>query len=127
MSSYATLYEAIGGASMLRDIVEKFYPKVQQHPLLSPLFPADIRPVMEKQVQFLTQFFGGPSLFSDEHGHPMMRARHMPFPITPAHAQAWLSCMAEALSETTLPEQLQQLMLERLSGPAQHFVNTDPS
>lgn len=127
MSSYATIYDAIGGAPALRDIVERFYPKVQSHPLLSPLFPEDIRPVMEKQIMFLTQFFGGPSLYSDEYGHPMMRARHLPFPITVDHARAWLSCMAAALAETTLPEHLQQLMLERLSGPAHHFVNTEPS
>ncbi|MFD0675085.1 globin [Cohnella sp. GCM10027633] len=127
MSSYATIYEAIGGADALRDIVERFYPKVQLHPLLAPLFPEDIRPVMEKQYQFLTQFFGGPSLYSDQYGHPMMRARHLPFEITPERAQAWLSCMASALAETSVPESLQRLMLERLSGPAHHFVNTDPS
>jgi len=127
LSSYATIYEAIGGAPALREVVEKFYPKVQQHPLLSPLFPPDIRPVMEKQYMFLTQFFGGPSLYSDEHGHPMMRARHMPFPITPVHADAWLSCMTATLAETSIPEHLQRLMIERLSGPAYHFVNTDLS
>lgn len=127
MSNYATIYEAIGGADTIRDIVERFYPKVQAHPLLGPLFPADIRPVMEKQYMFLTQFLGGPALYSDQYGHPMMRARHLPFPITPERADAWLSCMASALSETSLPEQLQQLMLERLSGPAYHFVNTNPS
>lgn len=127
MSSYASIYEAIGGADALRDIVERFYPKVQSHPLLAPLFPEDIRPVMEKQYQFLTQFFGGPSLYSDQYGHPMMRARHLPFPITPERAEAWLSCMAAALAETPIPESLRRLMIERLSGPAHHFVNTDPS
>lgn len=127
MSDYATIYEAIGGAPVIREIVEKFYPKVQAHPLLSPLFPADIMPVMEKQYLFLTQFLGGPALFSDEYGHPMMRARHLPFPITPERAEAWLDCMSRALAETGIPQPLQQLVLERVSGPAHHFVNTDPS
>lgn len=127
MTDYATLYEAIGGAPVIREIVEKFYPKVQDHPLLAPLFPDDIMPVMEKQYLFLSQFLGGPALYSDEYGHPMMRARHLPFPITPERAEAWLSCMARALAETDIPEPLQQLVLERLSGPAHHFVNTDPS
>lgn len=127
MSDYATIYEAIGGAPVVREIVERFYPKVQAHPLLSPLFPADIMPVMEKQYLFLTQFLGGPTLFSDEYGHPMMRARHLPFPITPERAEAWLDCMSRALAETDIPQPLQQLVLERLSGPAHHFVNTDPS
>lgn len=125
MSAYANIYDAVGGADTIRDIVEKFYPKVQAHPLLAPLFPEDIRPVMEKQYMFLTQFFGGPSLYSDEFGHPMMRARHLPFPITPERAGAWLKCMGAALEETGIPGELRQFMLDRLSGPAYHFVNTE--
>jgi hemoglobin len=127
LSSYASLYEALGGSAAIRDIVMRFYPKVQAHPLLSPLFPKDIDPVMEKQYLFLSQFLGGPSLYSDEYGHPMMRARHLPFPITPERAEAWLACMAAALAEASVPEWLQQIVIERLSGPANHFVNTDPS
>jgi hemoglobin len=129
MSSYSTLYEALGGAEAIRDLVNRFYPKVQAHPLLAPLFPEDIVPVMEKQILFLTQFLGGPSLFSDEYGHPMMRARHLPFPITPERAAAWLDCMSAALVEISVPEPLRKLTIERLSGPANHFVNThsDPS
>jgi hemoglobin len=125
LSDYSNIYEAIGGERAIREIVEKFYPKVQANPLIGPLFPEDIHPVMEKQYLFLTQFFGGPPLFSEQYGHPMMRARHMPFPITPQRAEAWLGCMASALSETDIPEYWQQLMLERLSGPAFHFVNTE--
>ncbi|RAP78586.1 globin [Paenibacillus montanisoli] len=123
MSNYSTIYEAVGGVAGIKTIVQAFYPKVLKHPLLGPLFPADITPVMEKQTMFLTQFFGGPSLYSDEYGHPMMRARHMPFPITRERAEAWLGCMREALAESNLPQELQQLMIERLSGPAYHFVN----
>lgn len=125
MDYYGTLYEAIGGAPVLRRIVEAFYPKVQAHPLLGPLFPEDITPVMEKQFMFLSQFLGGPSLYSDAYGHPMMRARHLPFPITRGRADAWLDCMRRALEEVGLEPELRQVMLGRLSGPAYHFVNTD--
>ncbi|RJE91281.1 globin [Paenibacillus sp. 1011MAR3C5] len=125
MNRNISLYEAVGGAEGIRSIVESFYPKVQAHPLIGPLFPEDIDPVMEKQYQFLTQFFGGPSLFSDLHGHPMMRARHMPFKITPDHAAAWLECMGRALEEVGLERELQAVVLDRLSGPAHHFVNSN--
>ncbi|MDF2836349.1 MAG: globin [Paenibacillus sp.] len=124
MNRNISLYEAIGEAQGLRTIVEAFYPKVQAHPLLGPLFPEDIHPVMDKQFMFLSQFFGGPSLYSDEYGHPMMRARHLPFPITRQHADAWLSCMRGALQESGLSQDLQDIVIERLSGPAYHFVNT---
>ncbi|MCE5171557.1 globin [Paenibacillus profundus] len=120
-----TIYEAIGGEATVRRIVEAFYPNVQADPLIGPLFPEDIMPVMEKQFMFLTQFFGGPSLFSDEYGHPMMRARHMPFPITRERADAWLGCMREALIEIGLEPALRDMVLERLSGPAYHFINTN--
>lgn len=122
---YGSLYEHMGGAPVLRKVVEAFYPKVQAHPLLGPLFPEDILPVMEKQILFLTQFFGGPSLYSDQYGHPMMRARHMPFPITRERADAWLACMKEALEEAGLDEQLRRVLLDRLQGPAYHFINQE--
>lgn len=124
MNRNISLYEALGGAGTIGKMVESFYPKVQAHPLLGPLFPADIDPVMDRQYMFLTQFFGGPSLYSDEYGHPMMRARHLPFPITPERAEAWLDCMRRALSEIGIEEQLQAIVIDRLSGPAHHFVNT---
>ncbi|NOU99673.1 globin domain-containing protein [Paenibacillus planticolens] len=120
----STLFELMGGAETVRRIVEAFYPKVQNHPLLAPLFPSDIEPVMDKQYMFLSQFFGGPTLYSDVHGHPMMRARHMAFPITVERADAWLGCMAEAMQEVGLPDELRDFLLQRLKGSAYHFVNT---
>jgi hemoglobin len=119
-----SIYDQLGGADTIRRLVDAFYPKVQDHALLGPLFPEDIIPVMEKQEMFLTQFLGGPALYSDAHGHPMMRARHMPFPITPERAEAWLSCMNEALEQIEVEESLKAIVLKRLSGPAFHFVNT---
>lgn len=124
MDRNISLYEAIGGAEGLRTIVESFYPKVQAHPLLGPLFPEDINPVMDKQFMFLSQFLGGPTLYSDQYGHPMMRARHLPFPITRRHADAWLDCMRRALEDAGLAPELREIMIARLSGPAYHFVNT---
>ncbi len=123
-SSYGTLYDALGGAETLRRLVETFYPKVQADPLLAPLFPADIDPVMEKQYLFLTQFFGGEPLYSEQHGHPMMRARHMHVEVTAERAEAWLDCMRRALEEISVEEPLRLAVLERLRGPAYHFVNT---
>ncbi|AJY73786.1 globin [Paenibacillus beijingensis] len=123
LNRYNSLYELIGGAPTIRKIVESFYPKVQRDELIGPLFKGDITAVMEKQYQFLTQFFGGPALYSDQHGHPMMRARHLPFPITPERAEAWLGCMRSALVDIGMPDELRGIVIERLSGPAHHFVN----
>jgi hemoglobin len=119
-----TTYQLMGGEEGVRRLVEAFYPKVQENSLLAPLFPLDIMPIMEKQILFLTQFFGGPMLYSNQFGHPMMRARHMPFPITAQHADAWLSCMKEAMIEIGIHGELQLFLLERLKGSAYHFINT---
>lgn len=123
MNSNESIYENLGGAEGLHRLVEVFYAKVQLHPQLGPLFPEDITPVLEKQYQFLTQFFGGGPLYSELHGHPMMRARHMHIPITPERAEDWLQCMKEALEETGVEEPLRSFVLSRLAGPAHHFVN----
>jgi hemoglobin len=119
-----SLFQAIGGTETIRRIVNAFYPRVQAHPLIGPLFPEHIDPVMDKQVLFLTQFFGGPSLYSDQYGHPMMRARHLPFEITQERADAWLWCMKQAIEEVGLEPEQQTFMLERLKGTAYHFINS---
>ncbi|WP_040952891.1 globin [Gorillibacterium massiliense] len=119
-----TLYEAMGGEAGIRRLVEVFYPIVVADPDLGPHFPADIRPVQEKQFMFLTQFFGGPALYTEEYGHPMMRARHMHIPLTLKLSQAWLRCMSQALAETGMDPELSRIVMERLSAPAHHFINT---
>jgi hemoglobin len=118
-----TLYDALGGEPAIRQIVETFYPIVQRDPKIGPLFPEDIDPVKEKQFLFLTQFFGGPPLYSMQYGHPMMRARHLHVPITVERADAWLDCMREALTRIGIDPELKEIVLERLKGPAYHFVN----
>ncbi|MFD2670740.1 globin domain-containing protein [Marinicrinis sediminis] len=122
-----SLYEWIGGEETIRKMVEAFYPIVQQNPQIGPLFPEDIEPVQDKQFLFLTQFFGGPPLYSNAYGHPMMRARHLPFPITKERADAWLGCMKQALEQIGMEDKKKKMILERLSAPAYHFINRDGS
>ncbi|ANE45082.1 globin [Paenibacillus swuensis] len=120
-----TFYELLGEAEGVTRLVHTFYPIVLQDEELAPLFAeSNIDSVMEKQVMFLTQFFGGPLLFTEAYGHPMMRARHMHFALTPELASAWLRCMKEALVQLGTEEALRDAVIERLSGPAYHFVNT---
>jgi hemoglobin len=124
MDEPVTLYDKIGGEKTVRALVEAFYPRVQRHPLLKPLFPVDIRPVMEKQFLFLTQFLGGPPLYTERYGHPMLRARHLPFPITPSRARAWLECMSQALDEAGVSGEEREAIWGRLVIAAHHMVNT---
>ncbi len=117
-----TPYHALG-EERLSMLVDKFYARVSIHPELKEIFPDDLTETARKQKQFLTQFLGGPSLYSDEHGHPMLRARHMPFKITPSRASAWLACMREAMDEIKLDGELREYIYSRLTFTAHHMVN----
>lgn len=122
-SKYTIPYEEIG-AEKLSEVIHAFYKRVAKHPDLIPIFPKDLTETIRKQIQFQTQFLGGPDLFTEEHGHPMMRARHMNFKITPARAQAWLECMSEALEEVGVDEKFRKIYYQRLVMTAQHMINS---
>ncbi|MBB6448482.1 hemoglobin [Geomicrobium halophilum] len=120
-----TLYEALGGEQAISTITEQFYQRVHMHPDLKPLFPDDLSETVRKQKQFLTQFCGGSPLYTEEHGHPQLRARHLPFEITPKRAQAWLDCMEKALAASQLEdEEAVHELYRRLTLTAHHMVNT---
>ncbi|MCP8615590.1 globin [Salirhabdus salicampi] len=119
-----TIYDGIGGLETIKKLVEAFYVRVAQHPDLAPIFPEDLTETARKQTQFLSQFFGGPPLYIQEHGHPMLRARHLPFEITPTRRDAWLHCMIEAIDETDIQEPYRNAMIERLTMTANHMMNT---
>lgn len=121
---WKTPYESIGGEETIAKLVEAFYNRVAKHPDLKPIFPDDLTETARKQKQFLTQYLGGPPLYTEEHGHPMLRARHLPFEITPTRAKAWLACMREAMDEVGLSGQVRDEFYQRLVLTAQHMINT---
>jgi hemoglobin len=119
-----SLYDRIGADALAR-LVGRFYTRVAEEPRLAPLFPADLTLTAEKQLAFLTGFLGGPPLYLQRFGHPRLRARHLPFPITPDRAGAWLACMRGALEATPeITEADAQELLAALSRVAVHMVNT---
>lgn len=123
--STPTLYERIGGERKVLELVNAFYDRVSRHPDLQPIFPDDLTETKQKQFLFLSQYLGGPPLYSQVHGHPMLRARHMKFPITPTRAKAWLSCMAAAMEEVGITGETGKEMFDRLTFTARHMINTE--
>jgi len=120
-----TIYKAIGGQLAVDKIVESLYKHVAKHEALIPIFPTDLTETAHKQRLFLTQFFGGPSLYLQERGHPMLKRRHLPFEITFERRNAWLECMDKALDEAAIEEPYRSAIFERLSLTATHMINTD--
>ncbi|EKN68829.1 hypothetical protein BABA_12281 [Neobacillus bataviensis LMG 21833] len=123
MEKKLTPFEAIGEDTLNR-LVDAFYGLVAQHPDLAPIFPNQFTEIARKQKQFMTQYLGGPPLYTEEHGHPMMRARHLPFPVTPTRATAWLACMKQAMDQINLQGSLRDEFYYRLTLTAQHMINT---
>ncbi|AMA73719.1 globin [Aneurinibacillus thermoaerophilus] len=119
-----TPYEAIGGEETIRKLVNAFYLRVAKDPLLRPIFPEDLTLTTQKQFMFLTQFLGGEPLYSNVYGHPMMRARHMRFQITPKRAERWLALMKEAMDEIGMEGPAREYMYQRLIQVAHHMVNS---
>lgn len=124
MTIPGTLYEAIGGFEVVEELATALYKRVGQHPALIPIFPEDLTETARRQTLFLTQFLGGPPLFLEERGHPMLRRRHLPFEITPTRRDAWLACMEGAMEEVQIQEPYRTAIFERLTLAAGHMINT---
>ncbi|MGN5883050.1 MULTISPECIES: truncated hemoglobin YjbI [Staphylococcus] len=119
-----TPYEVIG-QERLYSMIDYFYSLVEQDDRINHLFPGDFAETSRKQKQFLTQFLGGPSLYTEEHGHPMLRMRHMDFRITPYERDAWLENMNKAIQHAELPAGVDEYLYERLRLTANHMVNSE--
>lgn len=122
----ATPFDALGGESVIRSIVEDFYDVVDaEAPVLRAMLPKDDTTSRRKLGDYLIEWTGGPALYSVERGHPRMRMRHMPFVITETDAVVWLGCMAKALDANSVEGPVRGFLDERLRALALHMVNTD--
>jgi hemoglobin len=120
------LYDKLG-AENLRLLVDYFYDEIFAHPGLTHLFkPEKKDEIKSKQLLFLTQFLGGPQLYSEIHGHPRLRARHMPHPISQDDAVAWLTCMSKAIAQLPIEESLKDELFSRFPQTAFFMVNQQP-
>ncbi len=97
-----TFYEEIGGFATFQRIVARFYAGVAEDPVLRPLYPEeDLGPAEERFLLFLVQYWGGPTTYSDERGHPRLRMRHMPFHVGREERDHWLTHMSHAVDTVT--------------------------
>lgn len=99
-----SLYERAGGTPFFEALVGRFYAGVAVDPILRPIYPeADLAPAARRLTLFLVQYWGGPTTYDDERGHPRLRMRHAPFEIGPAARDRWLELMRAALAELAPP------------------------
>jgi hemoglobin len=102
-----TFFEAIGGEPTIARVVARFYAGVATDPVLRPLYPEqDLGPAEERFRMFLVQYWGGPSDYSEQRGHPRLRMRHSPFAVTHQARERWLTHFRAGLDEVALPAEL---------------------
>jgi hemoglobin len=120
-----TFYHRIGGHETFVRLVGAFYAGVAQDPVLRPMYPdADLGPAAERLTMFLEQYWGGPTTYSDQRGHPRLRMRHAPFAVDGAARDRWLTHMHAAVESLGLPPALESTLWDYLERAAWSMVNS---
>ena len=120
------LFEALGGESGVRTLVDAFYDRMEQEPayaLIRGLHPADMAGSRDKLYWFLCGWTGGPQHFQERFGHPRLKMRHFPFAIGVAERDQWLHCMAGALLQCRVDDALAATLMQHFAGTADWMRN----
>jgi hemoglobin len=132
-SSKATFYELLGGEASgtanIRTLVETFYDIMDADPKaagIRAMHAADLTSAREKLFMFFTGWTGGPQLYIERYGHPMLRARHLPFVIGENERDQWMYCMIRAMHQLGFEEDLMVKLASQLYGVADFMRNNEP-
>src|SRR5579862_6197300 len=122
-----SFYEAVGGEETFTRLTRRFYAEVAADPELRAMYPAaDLGPAEEHLRLFLIQYWGGPSTYNEQRGHPRLRMRHVRFHIGETERDLWLKHMRTALDELDLPPALDAQLWDYLVMAAHSLVNVAP-
>lgn len=125
----STPYDQLGGDGAVRRLVDRFYDLMDSAPEAAEirrLHAASLKQSREKLYLFLSGWLGGPPLYVERYGHPMLRARHLPFPIGERERDQWMWCMRRALADTPMAEELRTFLDQRFTAIADHMRNQTP-
>ena len=126
MDDKKSIYEAIGGTEKLDELVDRFYDLMALEPNLEELrsmHPQDLSGSREKLKLFLSGWIGGPDIYSPKHGHPMLRARHLPFKIGAKERNQWLACMYQAMQDCGIDGNIAKQLEESFFNTADWMRN----
>lgn len=121
-------YQRIGGAKKVHALVTRFYQLMDELPEaygIRKLHAADLQSAQDKLFKFLSGWMGGPQLFVEQYGHPMLRRRHLPFAIGDNERDQWLLCMNQSLSEVVTDAALRQELSDAFAKVAHHMRNRE--
>jgi hemoglobin len=121
-----SLFDLIGGASKLREMVDRFYDLMElesEFAGIRGLHPSSLDGSRDKLYWFLSGWSGGPNLYIEQFGHPRLRARHLPYAIASSERDQWLRCMAWAMQEIGMDEALQLRLMQSFYETADWMRN----
>ena len=125
MTTAPTFYQPLGGHETFARLVHRFYQGVAADPPLRALYPdADLAAAEQRLLMFLEQYWGGPTTYSDQRGHPRLRMRHAPYAVTPDQRDRWLEHMRIAVDELGLDQPLHDQLWDYLERAAYAMVNS---
>ena len=129
MTLRKSIYEAIGGIDKIDELVDRFYDLMALDPQfegIRSMHPQDLSTSREKLKFFLTGWMGGPDIYSPKYGHPMLRARHLPFKIGISERDQWLACMYRALEDCGIEGNIAKQLGESFFNTADWMRNQAP-
>lgn len=119
-----SVFELAGGEPAFRLLVERFYARVAEDPLLRSIYPEeDLSGATERLTLFLIQYWGGPTTYSERRGHPRLRMRHQPFRVGHAEREAWLGHMTAAVDSLELAPAVRQALLDYFARASFAMIN----
>ena len=120
----SNFYDEVGGEKFFTELVSLFYAQVATDPILRPMYPDDDLQAAARRLQlFLEQYWGGPTTYGEERGHPRLRMRHAQFPINEAAKDAWMRCMMAAVENIEIKEPERSELVQYLEMAANSLVN----
>jgi len=121
-----SLFEEVGGSQFFDRLVDRFYEGVATDDVLLPLYPeqSDLSGAKERLTLFLQQYWGGPTTYSDERGHPRLRQRHFPFVIGERERDRWMVHMMAAVDELSPNETVHQQLMEYMTMASTAMINS---
>lgn len=125
-SQQSNAYERIGGEKVIKALAHQFYQQMQtleETQALLAIHRASIEESEQKLYEFLSGWLGGPSLYQEKHGHPALRARHMPFKVNDNMIEQWLLCMNNAIEIEIAEPQHREAIFQAISKLARHMHN----
>jgi len=121
-----TVYDAVGGQPFFDALAARFYDRVRVDATLRPLYPEDEAAFTASErwlALFLGQYWGGPTTYSEQRGHPRLRMRHNGFLVGPRERDAWLAGMTAAVAEADVDEEIRLRLRDYFAMAAEHLVN----